>query len=239
MNEWAELKVAAKYSLLQRWEASKAIITWNKVRAITRKPGNHKSAMRCAWVSHGSTVHSGQLKDKSEGAHNKNRTMHLKFMEESTRIRPPIKRLQGVGISASQWLPIGLKSYRSREWKQIHEPKGRTHDTSKWSYFCGPFSLRPLWQSHPQWNLNPVAFPSLFPPPSLFCHPPAEEHMSLITVLLSQHTIKAGRQTLLPGLFLSSPSSASCGKFRHVLRPGVVDILAYLGHMFKFVIYSF
>ena len=41
--------------------------------------------------------------------------MHLGFMEESSHIRPPIKGLQGVGISASLWLPIELKSYWSRE----------------------------------------------------------------------------------------------------------------------------
>lgn len=45
---------------------------------------------------------------------------------------------------------------------------------------------------------------SPLPPPPLFPHPPTEEHMSPITVLLSQHTIKAQLQTLLVGLYSTS-----------------------------------
>lgn len=73
-------------------------------------------------------------------------------MEESSHSRPPVKGLQGVGISASLWLPIGLKSYWSTEWKQIHEPGSRTCDTSKRSHSVEPLPLGQCgmpFHSHP------------------------------------------------------------------------------------------
>lgn len=138
--------------------------------------------------------------------------MQCKFMEESSHIRPPIKGLQGVGISASLWLPIELKPYWSREWKQIHEPGGRTCDTSKRSYSTDPLpwgQCGMAFHSHPSWNPSPIAFLVTVSSSISLPRPPAEEHMSPITVLLSQHTIKAERQTLLPGLYLYGHSCAS------------------------------
>lgn len=84
-----------------------------------------------------------------------------KFMEESSHIRASVKGLQGVGISASLWLPIGLKSYQIREWKQIHEPKGRTQDTSKRTCSTLPLpwgQCGMAFYSHPSWNWSPIAF---------------------------------------------------------------------------------
>lgn len=74
-----------------------------------------------------------------------------------------------------------------------------------------PSSLRPVWHGV---SLTPIMKPKCNCLPGhcfLDPHPPTEEHMSPITVLLSQHTIKAEAQTLLLGLYLSSHSSS--GKF--------------------------
>lgn len=149
---------------------------------------NHQHADRCTVVSWNT--------NSKEGASG---LPQLKFMEESSRLRPPIKGLQGVGISASQRLPIESKSYWSREWKQIHEPEGRTRDTSKRSHSTDPLPRGPVWHgvsthTHHETQV-PLPLSLLLPP--LFLSPP--EHMSPITVLLSQHTIKAERQTLLLG----------------------------------------
>lgn len=66
-----------------------------------------------------------------------------------------------------------------------------------------------------------VPLPSwpLLPPPSLFPHLPAEGHMSPITVLLSQHTIKAERQTLLLGPL----QSLSCSMWQILFKIKVIQ----------------
>lgn len=74
---------------------------------------------------------------------------------------------------------------------------------------------------------------STFPPPSLFPHPPSEEHMSPITVLLSQHTIKAECQILLLGPFLSSHSIASYDKLSLKQKCFVQVIFKLLRHGFS------
>lgn len=82
-------------------------------------------------------------------------------MEVNPHIRPTIKGPQGVWLSASLWLPIELKSYWSREWKQIHEPKGKTHDTSKCSNSIDPLprdQYAMAFHSHPSWNPSLTAF---------------------------------------------------------------------------------
>lgn len=68
-----------------------------------------------------------------------------------------------------------------------------------------PSSSRPVWHgilnhTHHETQV-PLPSYSQLPPPSPHLHspyPPTEEHMSPISVLLSQHTIKAECQTLLP-----------------------------------------
>jgi len=76
-----------------------------------------------------------------------------------------------------------------------------------------PSSFRPEWHGV---SLTPIMKPKSNSLPGhrfLRPHPPTEEHMSPITVLLCQHTgllkIKAEFQTMLLALYLSGHSCAS------------------------------
>lgn len=138
--------------------------------------------------------------------------MQFKFKEESSHIRPPIKGLQGVEYppycgSPLSWNPTGAGS----ENKYMNPKAGHVtlqSDPTPWTLFL---EASVAWRFTHTRHETQVPLPSWspLPPPSLFPRPPAEEHMSPITVLLSQHTIKAERQTLLLSLYLSGHSCAS------------------------------
>jgi len=93
--------------------------------------------------------------------------------------------------------------------KQIHEPSGRARDTSKRSDSVDPLPLGQCGTHTHQETQVKLPSWSSFPPPSLFPLPPPEEHMSPITVLLSQHTIKAKTSDPVTGLYLPSHSCGS------------------------------
>lgn len=111
-------------------------------------------------------------------------------------------------------LPTELIFSWRKSWKT--DPRTLRQDT--WHFkvlrLCGPSSKRPEWYSQPLWNLSPAPFPvtisSAVPlPPSS----PFEEHMTSITVLLSQHTSEAEHPSLLLSLSLCS---FSCSKEKWV-----------------------
>lgn len=163
---------------------------------------NHQHADRCTVVSWNT--------NSKEGASG---LPQLKFMEESSRLRPPIKGLQGVGISASQRLPIESKSYWSREWKQIHEPEGRTRDTSKRSHSTDPLPWGPVWHgvsthTHHETQV-PLPLSLLLPPP--FLSPP-NTWVPLLFYCLST-PLKLNVRPCYWALYISGHCCASYGEF--------------------------
>lgn len=119
--------------------------------------------------------------------------------------------------------PLGWHSTGARRENKYVNPKAGhvtlQSDPALWTLFlegqCGFHTHHETQVKLPSW--------SPLPPPSLFLHLPSEEHMSPITVLLSQHTIKAERQTSLLGLCFSSSiwqNLLSEKWLRQVLRQG-------------------
>lgn len=100
---------------------------------------------------------------------------------------------------APHWVEILLKQgVKTNTWTRRQDT---WHFKANLPY--GPSSLRPVWHGI---SLTPIMKPKshCLPGHCFLFHPsfpilPAEEHMSPITVLLSQHTIKVERQTLLLG----------------------------------------
>lgn len=129
--------------------------------------------------------------------------MRFNFMEESSHIRPPDKRTSrcwNIRLTvAPHWVEILLEQgVKTNTW---------TWRQDTWHFkailLYRPSSLRPVWHGI---SLTPIMKPKSNCLPghcSLCPHPPSEEHMSPITVLLSQQCIKDERQTLLLSLYLS------------------------------------